>query len=125
MGVRKMHEIWIEQCDAAQDIRLRYGLKAAFDYLVAEKLLNFASAASQHPEFARELPRFVSQVRRMFTPQEIRTHIARVEREQSKENIDVNEDEELIADSPVAAAARARQLATMKELLTATELGTS
>ena len=81
MGVRKMHEIWIEQCDAAQGIKLRYGLKAAFDYLVAEKLLNFAGAAAEHPEFARELPRFVSEVRRMFTPQEIRTHIARVERE--------------------------------------------
>jgi hypothetical protein len=125
VNVRKMHEIWIEQCDAAQDIKRRYGLKAAFDYLVAEKLLNFASSASQHPEFARELPQFVSRVRRMFTPQEIRTHIARVEREQSKKNIDVNEDEELIADSPVAAAARAQQLATIKELLTATELGTS
>jgi hypothetical protein len=125
VNVRKMHEIWIEQCDAAQDIKRRYGIKAAFDYLVSEKLLNFASAASQHPEFARELPRFVSQVRRMFTPQEIRTHIARVEREQSKKNIDVNEDEELIADSPVAAAARAQQVATIKELLTATELGTS
>ena len=45
-----MHEIWIEQCDAAQDIKLRYGLKAAFDYVVAEKLLNYASAASQHPD---------------------------------------------------------------------------
>jgi len=120
-----MHEIWIEQCDAAQDIKLRYGLKAAFDYVVAEKLLNFASAATQHPEFARELPRFVSRVRRMFTPEEIRTHIARLEREQSNKNIDVNEDDELIADGPVAAAARAQQFATIKELLTASELGTS
>ena len=34
----------------------RYGLKAAFDYAVAEKLLNFAEAAAQHPEFARALP---------------------------------------------------------------------
>ena len=34
-----MHEIWIEQCDAAQDIKLRYGLKAAFDYVVAEKVI--------------------------------------------------------------------------------------
>jgi hypothetical protein len=38
MSVRKMHRIWIEQYDAAQGIKLRYGLKAAFDYLVAEKL---------------------------------------------------------------------------------------
>ena len=45
----------------------RYGLKAAFDYAVAEKLLNFAEAAAQHPEFARELPRFVSRVRQMFS----------------------------------------------------------
>ena len=71
MSLRKFHEIWIEQCDAAQDIKLRYGLKAAFDYVVAEKLLNFASAAADHPEFAQELPRFVSQIRSMFTPQEI------------------------------------------------------
>ena len=76
MSVQKMHEIWIQQCDAGHGIKLRYGLKAAFDYLVAEKLLNFASAAAERREFARELPRFVSQVRLMFTPQEIRTHRA-------------------------------------------------
>ena len=93
--------------------------------MVAEKLLNFASAASQHPEFARELPRFVSHVRRMFTPQEIQTHIARVEREQGIQDIDITEDDELIAESPVAAAERARQFAIIKELLTAAELGTS
>lgn len=125
MSVRKMHEIWIEQCDAAQDIKLRYGLKAAFDYLVAEKLLNFASAAYQHPEFARELPRFVSRVRCMFAPEEIWTHIARVEREQSEKDSDASEEDELHRESPVAAAARAQQFATIKELLTATTLGTS
>jgi hypothetical protein len=125
MSVRKMHEIWIEQYDAAQNIKLRYGLKAAFDYLVAEKLLNFASAASQHPEFARELPRFVSQVRLMFTPQEIRTHIARVEREQHEKGVDATEDDDLIPESPVTTPERARQFAFIKELLTVTELGTS
>jgi hypothetical protein len=123
MSVRKMHEIWIEQYDAAQDIKLRYGLKAAFDYLVAEKLLNFANVAARHPEFARELPRFLSQVRLMFTPQEIRTHIARVECEQHENNAAAMEDDDLIRESP--AAERARQFATIKGLLTATELGTS
>ena len=125
MSVRKFHEIWIEQCDAAQDIKLRYGLKAAFDYVVAEKLLNYASAAFQIPEFARELPRFVSQVRRMFTPQEMRTHLARVEREQSEKSSEVLEDDELHRERPIAAAARAQQFATIKEILTATELSTS
>jgi hypothetical protein len=67
MYVRKAQKIWIEQCDAAQTIKARFGLTAAFDYLVGEKLMSFASAASRHPDFARELPRFVSEVRRMFT----------------------------------------------------------
>jgi hypothetical protein len=125
MGVRKMHEIWIEQCDAAKNIKLRYGLKAAFDYLIAEKLLNYASAATQYPELARELPRFVSRVRCMFAPHEIRTHIARLEQEQSEKAGEVLEEDELHRESPDAAAARAQQFATIKELLTAAELGTS
>jgi hypothetical protein len=66
----KAHQVWIEQCDAAQTVRARFGLRAAFDYLVAEKLLNFAGTAVNHADFGRELPQFVSEVRRMFTPEE-------------------------------------------------------
>ena len=129
----KFHEIWIEQCEAAEEIKLRYGLRAAFDYLVAEKLLNFADAATSHPEFARELPRFVAYVRGLFTPQEMRTHLARIEREQTEyaaqnddeEDGEFDDDDELIHESPAAAAERARQFAIVKELLTAAELGTS
>jgi len=126
VSLRKLHEIWTEQCDAAHNIKLRYGLKAAFDYVVAEKLLNFANAAADHPEFAGELPRFVARVRQMFTPAEMRTHIARMEREQ-RENDDSSEEDndDLFRESPAAAAERARRFATIKELLTAAELGTS
>jgi hypothetical protein len=46
-----------------------------FEYLVCEKLMNFANAASRHPDFMRELPRFVSEVRRMFTPDVIGAHL--------------------------------------------------
>ena len=60
----------------------RYGTKAAFDYLVAEKLFNFADAASSHPAFARELPRFVAHVRGLFTVEEMRTHLNRIQCEQ-------------------------------------------
>ena len=49
MNVRKVHKIWIEQCDAAQTIKARFGLAAAFECLVGEKLMRFASAASRHP----------------------------------------------------------------------------
>ena len=127
MSARKMHEIWKEQCEAAQDITLRYGLQAAFDYVVTEKLLNFISAAADHPEFARELPHFVSEVRRMFTFAEIRTHISRIEHEQQARNADASEDgeDETLRESPATMAARAQQFAIIKELLTAPELGTS
>ena len=73
----EFHKVWIEQCDAAHEIRVRYGVKAAFDYLVGEKLLNFADAATTRPEFARELPRFVATFEACLRREEMRTHIAR------------------------------------------------
>ena len=126
MNVRKAHKIWIEQCDAAQTIKARFGLTAAFDYIVGEKLLNFAIAASRHPDFARELPRFVSKVRHMFTPDEIRAHLAQIERSQNEKDVDVLEEgDDLLRESPAAAAERVQQFMLVKELLTATMLGTS
>jgi hypothetical protein len=125
VSTRKFHEIWVEQCNATQEIKLRYGVKAAFDYLVGEKLLNFADAATSRPDFARELPRFVAYVRDLFTPQEMRTHLARIEREQTEYAAENDDDDELIRESPAAASERARQFAIVKELLTAAELGTS
>jgi hypothetical protein len=66
-----------------------------------------------------------------FTPPEMRTHLARIERgEYAAANVDeevdqFDDDEELIRESPAAAAERARQFAIVKKLLTAAELGTS
>lgn len=129
MNAGKPHQIWIEQCEAAQTIRERYGLEAAFDYAVGEKLMNFASAAHDHPAFVSELPRFVSEVRRMFSAEEIRTQLARLEcrNEQSErdaESVDPDE-EDVFSESPAMAAERVRQFATIKELLIADMLGTS
>ena len=104
-----LHQIWVEQCVAAETIKLRYGLKAAFDYAVAEKLLNFAEAAAQHPEFGRELPRFVSRVRQMFTAQELVVHLARIERERRENDLAAMEDDEAPFENPAAALERTRQ----------------
>ena len=125
MNVRKAHNIWIEQCEAAQTIKARFGLTAAFDYVVGEKLMNYASAASRHPDFARELPRFVSEVRRIFTPDEIGAHLAQIERAPNENDIDVLEEDDPLRESPAAAEERVRQFLLIKELLTATTLGTS
>src|ERR1039458_5553860 len=125
MNVRKAHNIWIEKCEAAQTIKARFGLTAAFDYVVGEKLMNYASAASRHPDFARELPRFVSEVRRIFTPDEIGAHLAQIERAPNENDIDVLEEDDPLRESPAAAEERVRQFLLIKELLTATMLGTS
>ena len=128
MSNREFHKVWMEQCQAAEDIRLRYGPKAAFDYVVGEKLLNFAEAAARRPEFARELPRFVARVRGLFTPEELQTHIARIEHERMMQealSAQIDEEGDPFRDSSQATAERARQLTTIKELLTAAELGTS
>ena len=121
----KFHQVWIEQCEAAKTIRARFGLKAAFEYLVGEKLLNFAEAAANHGDFARELPRFVSEVRRMFTPEEIEAQLAGIERVQNDETTDDFDEEDPFCESPAEAAERVRRFNLIKELLTATTLGTS
>jgi len=125
MTIRKPHDIWVEQYEAAHGIKQRFGLQAAFDYIVAEKLLNFADAAADHPEFARELPRFVSKVRQLFTPHKMSSHILRVERELHEESLLLDEDDDLIEESASTIAKRAGQFTTIKELLIAPELGTS
>ena len=135
MEAKKVHEIWIKQCEAAEEIKLRYGLKAAFDY-VSEKLFNFADAAKTHPAFARELPQLVARVRGLFTVEEMRTHLNRIESEQRDHDAYIDEGDEfdtenepehdaLSLEIPRAAEERARQFATIAELLTAAELGTS
>ena len=130
----KFLEIWVKQCTAAEHIKLRYGSKAAFDYIVAEKLFNFADAATAYPEFARELPRFVARVRGLFTSEEIRAHLNRIELERREYDANINERDEFDEqdeqpedglESTSTAEERARQFAVIAELLTAAELGTS
>jgi hypothetical protein len=128
MNMPKAQKIWIEQCDAAPTIKARFGLTAAFDYLIGEKLISFASAASRHPDFAQELPRFVSEVRRMFTPDEIGAQLAQIEYSQTDGKVDVLEeedDDDLLREVPAAVAEFVQQFMLVKELLTAPMLGTS
>ena len=70
------HKVWKKQCQATRSVRQRFGLKSALDYLVSEKLLNFAEAAEKHPEFAAELPRFQAAVWGIFHPYELAGYLA-------------------------------------------------
>src|SRR5215468_9621277 len=120
MNERKAQDIWLEQCEAAKTIEARYGLTAALDYIVSEKLMTFAETAMTHADFARELPRFVSEVRRMFPVGEIRTHLDQIERARHEDHVE----DDPLGEDPETAAQHARQFLLLKELLTATNLGT-
>ena len=60
------HEIWIEQCEAAQVIETEFGTQKALDYLIGEKFVNFLEAAEDDAEFRAEIPAFVAEIRTIF-----------------------------------------------------------
>ena len=125
MTKRSWQHVWMEQCDAAEGTRLRYGLEAAFDYAVGEKLLHFPEAAVRNPNFARELPRFVSRVRNMFNADEMRTHLAPIERLRRQPVLTDDEFDELDHEDPRLVLEKQRQFDLVTELLTSPTLGTS
>ena len=89
---------------------------------MAEKLLNFSEAATEHPAFAQELPRFVAEVRRIFSRQELCSEIDRLEREDEQraaETVGIDEDDEFLEAKPDIIAARSQRFAVIKALLTA------
>jgi hypothetical protein len=68
-------KVWIEQCRATRAIKRRFGARSALNYLIGEKLRAFADAAKDHPEFAAELPRFLSAIYRVFNQYEIAGYV--------------------------------------------------
>ena len=69
-------DIWIEQCEAARDIRDAWGTRKALGYLVGEKLLNYIRAADSDPSWAAKVPLFAAEIRRIFTTEELRAYFA-------------------------------------------------
>jgi len=74
------HRLWIAQCDAAQEIRERFGVQKALGYLIGEKLLGFVRACESEPALAAELPAFVARIRGDFEPHELAAYFDGVRR---------------------------------------------
>jgi hypothetical protein len=125
----EFHKIWIEQCEATETIRERFGLQNALDYLIGEKLFHFVAAAEQHPEFAAELPHFLNQIRRTFTAQQIHNYLDDLERAKFMSPIEADEDLDLededpefadyLLDNPILGAQELLRFARVKEMLQA------
>lgn len=127
----KFHKIWVDQCDASAIIRAQYGLSAAFDYIVVEELANFAEEAITNPEFARELPTFVAEVRRLFTAEELQAEMTRhdrgsmaADRERDHNGAD-SDDDDPYAEFLAATTSNPSHFTAIKELLFAPVLGVS
>jgi len=122
----EFHKIWIEQCEATEDIRQQYGLNSALDYLIGEKLFTFVMASEQDAEFAAELPAFVAAIQRLFSAAEIREYIKHLERTkylappEPDLEIDALSDEpeaEPWLDNPVVGAAELLRFSRIHQLL--------
>jgi len=123
----KFHDIWKQQCVAARSVRVQHGTLSVLDYLIGEKLLTFADTAVTRPEFAWELPRFVAEVRDIFSLEEIRLYLEHLERMaaiKDEQAANENDDDDFLSDSPDQLAAKRARFALLRELLTSTLLGT-
>ena len=101
---------------------------SAFDYLIGEKLMIFAETAVSRPEFARELPRFVAEIRSTFGAEEIRIYLEHLERMQTLEDEefpDQTTEDDILIETPEQRAAARERLSRLHDLLTSTVLGTS
>jgi hypothetical protein len=120
------HGICKQQCVAARSVGVQHGTLSAQDYLIAEKLQTFADTAMTRPEFARELPRFVAEVRGIFSLEEIRLYLEHLERIAAIEDEQAaNDDDNFLSDSPDQLAAKRARFALLRGPLTPTLLGTS
>jgi hypothetical protein len=122
----QFHKIWIEQCEATEDIRENFGLQNALDYLIGEKLFHFVQAAEQHQEFAAELPAFLAEIRRLFTDVQIRRYLDDLERtkylapsepDPDPQDLDEEDDEELWLENPVMGAEELLRFFRIRQLL--------
>ena len=126
MSERRFQDIWKEQCAVGRGVRDKHGVVSALDYLIGEKLMTFADAAATRPEFARELPRFVAEVRAIFAPEEIRAYLDHMER-MEKQDDDAAElgPDDIDFETPEQKNERQARFANLKELLNASALGTA
>ena len=121
----QFHKIWIEQCEATEGIRERFGLQDALRYLIGEKLFSFVHASEEDLDFAAELPAFVAEIRRLFSSGEISHFLDELDRtkffaptEPDGEPDDIDDpEEELWLPHPVMAAEELLRFSRVRQLL--------
>src|SRR6266436_8890140 len=75
----EFHRKWVAQCEAAKQIKRRFGTGNALEYLVGEKLLGFIEAADRYAQFAQEVPHFLDGIRGVFSLEETGDYVHQLE----------------------------------------------
>jgi hypothetical protein len=73
------YEQWRKQCAAVPEIRRRFGVEAALNYLVGEKFVVHLSAMNSYPELEAETPKFIAEIKKLFQPCEIAAYFAKAQ----------------------------------------------
>jgi hypothetical protein len=76
----EFHLVWIQQCEAAEDIRARWGTQKALGHLIGEKLVEFLRAAETRPEWREQVPMYVAEIQQIFSPEELQRYFDNVRR---------------------------------------------
>jgi hypothetical protein len=115
--------IWQDQCDAARDIKRRFGSAKALGYLIGEKLVNHVRASDTQPPFAQHLPSFIAEVSSIFTTAEIRDYLDSVNRIGAPGHVCSDEEHDLlrahdaVEENPVTGAEDIPIMERIRELL--------
>ena len=128
MPERRFQDIWKEQCETARWVAQRHGVVPALGYLIGEKLMDYAEMAVTRPEFARELPSFVAEIRSIFSADEIRACLEHLDRMRSLDDETLSAEspsDDLSIETPEERTAATERFRRLKELLTSTVLGTA
>ena len=115
------HKIWIEQCEATEGIRERFGKDDAIRYLIGETFLNYLEESDRRPEFPPEVPKFVAGIKEIFEPHEISEFLDGLLHERSAEQdtdwaFDDFEDAEIEPSDVVNEAAKIVLIERVKEM---------
>jgi hypothetical protein len=71
----EFHKIWIEQCEAAENVEDEFGVQEALEYLVGKKFLDFLEAAETRSDFRAEIPAFVAKIKTIFEPWQLAQYL--------------------------------------------------
>ena len=71
----EFHRIWIEQCEAAENVEDEFGVQEALEYLVGKKFLDFLEAAETRSDFRAEIPAFVAKIKIIFEPWQLAQYL--------------------------------------------------